>query len=442
MHCSLIAKARGRTKTSANKIRRAESTIITLVMWVFLLLESGAASGSNKQAKWGVTVDGLSVGLQLAQAERTEFHPGEVVQLTVEFKAKRVLLVPHAVLWQYSELHVVGPNAREYIWDPGEIHKVDAKIKIDAEDWVKWNDFDERPHTEDLRLAKGSTIWVDAKTNQTTPFSLVEPGKYRAWMECSVVAAGRPPKNAWQGSAKSGEVTWKMSDLPVEHRRLDLTNEQQHLVASWLKLAKVKKDEAENEGLADKLVDITKSKEADALPILRARSGTLRDGEVGIDGPYLKGLAEYFLDVNNGNLGKGQGLPRMSSSEEIGQVLLYLLRHPDDAQIHQRATAMLTRLCRVAATDKGPEELHSIAPYAWAGLLQLGELKEGVTPAEAKQILGPPAQEDKDLITGECSLLPGHVNRMPAQLLGTLKDEKVTHWEIKWPLGRLPYAIP
>jgi hypothetical protein len=240
---------------------------------------------------------------------------------------------------------------------------------------------------------------------------------------------------------------------------LDLTIEQQRVVASWLKLAKVKSGEAllnarvsrtlreqvmlaENEGLAEKLLDITTSKEADALPILLARSGTLHDGEVGIDGQYLKGLAEYFLDVNNGNLGKGQGQPRVNLSEEIGQVLLYLLRHPDDAQNHQRATAMLTRLCRVAATDKGPEELHSIAPYAWAGLLQLGELKDGVTPAEAKLILGPSAQEDKDLITWECSLLPGHVNPSPPALLGTLKDGKVTHWEIKWPLGRLPYIMP
>jgi hypothetical protein len=199
---------------------------------------------------------------------------------------------------------------------------------------------------------------------------------------------------------------------------------------------------AENEGLAEKLVDITKSKEADALPILRARSGTLRDGEVGIDGPYLKGLADHSLDVINGNLGKGQGQSRMSLSEEIGQVLLYSLRHADDAQIHQRVTAMLTRLCRLAAADKGPEELRSIAAYAWAGLLQLGELKEGVTPGEAKQIFGPPAQEDKELITWECPLLPGHVNPLPAALLGTLKNGKVTHWEIKWPLGRLPYIMP
>ena len=166
---------------------------------------------------------------------------------------------------------------------------------------------------------------------------------------------------------------------------------------------------------------------------------------MGIDGPYLKGLAEHSLDVINGNLGIGQGQPRVSLSEEIGQVLLYLLRHPDDAQIHRRAAAMLTRLCQLAAAGGGPKALNSstsIAAYAWDGLAQLGELKEGVTPAEAKQIFGPPAREDKDLITWECPLLPGHVNEMPALLLGTLKDGKVTHWEIKWPLGRLPYAIP
>jgi hypothetical protein len=414
------------------------------------------ALGSDNHAQWGERVDGLSVGLQLAQAERTEFHPGEVVRLTVAFKAERAMRVPHAALWQYSELHIVGPNAREYIWDPGELHKDDVGRKIDAEDWVKWNDFDERPHTEELRLAKGSTIWVDAKTNQTTPFSRIEPGKYRAWTECSIAAAGAPPELAWQGTAKSGEVTWNMSDLPAEHRGLDLTIELQHLVASWLKLAKVKSGEAllnepvsrmlreqvmlaENEGLAEKLLDITASKEADALPILLARSGTLSDGQMGIDCPYLKGLAEYFLDDTNENLGKGRERPRISSSEEIGQVLLYLLRHPDDAQIHQSATAVLTRLCRLAAADKGPEELHSIAVYAWVGLSQLGELKEGVTPGEAKRICGPPAQDDKDLITWECPLLPGHVNQSPALLLGTLKDGKVTHWEIKWPLGSLPY---
>jgi hypothetical protein len=455
-----VAMMPDKQKRLANKRLQSELTIIVWIMWILLLHLQAASAGDRTQ--WGNAVGGLTVELRVAPAERTEFHPGEVVRLTVEFKTKRPVLVPHAVLWQYSELHVVGPNAREHIWDPGEIHKHDVGRKIDADDWVKWKNSDERPHTEELRLAKGSTIWVDAKTNQTTPFSLVEPGKYRAWMECCIAAAGTPPKLAWQGTAKSGEVTWNMSNLPVEQRRTDLTNEQQRVVASWLALAKLKKGEillnepasrrlreqvmlADNEGLAEKLVDITKSKEADALPILRARSGMLRDGQVGIDGPYLKGLAEHSLDIMNENLGKRQGQPRVNLSVEIGQVLLYLWRHPDDAQIHQRAAVMLTRLCQLAAAGGGPKASNSstsIAAYAWAGLLQLGELKEGVTPAEARQTLGPPAQEDRDLITWECPLLPGHVNEMPALLRGKLNDGKVTHWEIKWPLGRLPFFVP
>src|SRR5690348_2464138 len=137
MHCLLVTMARVLKKLSANRICRADSTIILVILRILLLLDSRAASGSDKQTQWGVPVDGLRVGLQLAQAERTEFHPGDVVRLSVEFKANRAMLVPHAVLWQYSELHVLAPNAREYIWDPSEIHKDAVKLRIDAEDWVK-----------------------------------------------------------------------------------------------------------------------------------------------------------------------------------------------------------------------------------------------------------------------------------------------------------------
>jgi hypothetical protein len=465
-----------------------------------LLASTRVIAADYADTHWGTPVDGLKAGVRLEPIKRTEYHPGEVLKLVLEFDVElgHRPRVPMAALWQFADVHIVGSTGREFAWNPGGIHFKDAETKIDSDDWERYSDRDEEPYTAEIRLAKSNTNWVDVKTGQVAPFSLVPPGNYKAWIECTVVAGKNPPRDAWQGSIKSGEVTYTMAELPVEKRHNAVTTEQQNQLNAWTALLKVKTSEAsgepmtsiltqevtlaENEGLAQKLVEITKSGQADALPILLARVGNLNNGQTGIDGPYLKQLAEYILEVDkqNENQKAEAGKPRFSAT--FDPVILYLRDHPDDSDIHRKAVGALSHLARSRSSPARWTSFWAPVPYAWAGLQELGELKSGMTRQQAEELLGPP----DDLLAGQfrfgnglggggfggggfggsggaqaaaagktpenptelqwtAPMLPGHENPLPVVLKSQLKDGKTTAWKIHWPgefHGKTPYGMP
>ncbi|HTQ38748.1 MAG TPA: hypothetical protein VMJ32_06955 [Pirellulales bacterium] len=474
--------------------RRATACAALLV-----LASTRVIAADYNDTHWGAPVDGLKAGVRLDPIDRTEYHPGEVLNLVMEFDAElnHPFRVPMAALCEYATVHVVGPDGRECIWDPGGTDREDAGIKIEADEWEPYNDADEEPYTAPIRLAAGKQIWIDAKTDRTVPFSLIVPGTYHAWIECKIVAGKNPPKHAWQGTVKSGEVVWTMAELPVEQRHNEVTDEQQHELDAWLALAKLKNQElgkpltaaltqevllAENEGLAQKLVEITKSGQADAMPILLARAGDINDGHAGIDGPYLKQLAEYILEIGEKSDNQKAETDKPRSSARFDPVMLYLRYHPDDADIHRRAVAVLSHLARSRSSPAGWTSFWAAVPYAWAGLQELGELKPGMTRQQAEDLLGPPddlstgfrfgngiggggfggggnspaaAQakasaaanlaKNPDELQWTAAMLPGHENPTPAVLKAELKDGKTRAWKIHWPgefRGKNPYDMP
>jgi hypothetical protein len=462
-----------------------------------LLAGANAKPADYNDTHWGTTVDGLKAGVRLEPIERMEYHPGEVLKLVIEFDVElnHRLKVPKAALWQYSDVHIVEPNGQEFAWNLGGIHFQDHEIKIDSGDWEQYTDRDEEPYTVEIRLAKNNSDWIDVKTGRIAPFSLIASGSYKAWIECSVVAGKNPPRNAWQGTIKSGEVSYTVAELPLEKRRNIVTMEQQNKIDAWRALLKVKTPEApgepltsmlkqevlytENEGLAQKLVEIAKSGQTAALPILLARSGSIKDGQAGIDGPYLNELAQYILEVEkqNENSKSEADNPRLSSS--FDPVILYLRYHPDDSNIHRQAVAALSNLARSGRAVGGWHSLWAPVPYAWAALQELGELKTGMTRQQAEGLLGPPddlstgqfrfggglgggggggfqaarakddaaqkTQENPAELQWTAPLRPGFENPLPVVLKAEFKDGKTTGWKIHWPgeyHGKNPFGMP
>src|SRR4051812_46004580 len=129
----------------------------------------------------------------------------------------------------------------------------------------------------------------------------------------SVLFRLKNPKQAWQGSGKKNNDNLIITSLPDNKRRIELTFQQKRTLEGWLAQVTPSaidtsvREQAvnelrrqliltENEGLAEKLAAITKARQADGLPLLMARSGSLRDGQVGIDGPYHKIMVDYILD--------------------------------------------------------------------------------------------------------------------------------------------------
>jgi hypothetical protein len=470
---------------------KAFSGFFVAVAALFALTCVPVDAADYADTHWGVSVDGLKAGVRLDPIDRTEYHPGEVLNLVMEFDVElnHPLRVPLAALCEYTAVHVVGPDGREYIWDRGGTHHEDAAMKIDADDWEPFNDADEQPYTEKIRLAAGKQIWIEAKTDRTIPFSLIVPGTYRAWTDCKIVARKNPPKHAWQGTVKSGEVMWTMTELPVERRRNEVIDEQQRELDAWLALAKLKNEElgkpltialtqevllAENEGLAQKLVEIAKSGHAEAMSILLARTGDINDGQTGIDGPYLKQLAEYILEVDEKSDHQNVEADKSRSSASFDPVMLYLGYHPDDSDIHQKAVSALSDMARSKDSHTGRTSFWASVPYAWAALQKLGELKTGMTRQQAEDLLGPPKQipaeqygfgggggggfgpmqakpasattsENPDKLQWRSALQPGAENPGSTMVEAQFKDGKTTAWKIYWPgefRGKTPYGMP
>jgi hypothetical protein len=488
-----------------------KATISTAIPWkakVFYWISVGAAlllTGSRviaadyNDAFWGTAVDGLKAGVRLEPIERTEYHPGEVLKLVIQFDVEldHRIRVPMEALWQYSDVHIVGPTGQEFAWNPGGIHFKDTQFKVDSDGWKKYTDTDKEPYTAEIRLANSNAHWVDVKTGLPAPCPLNAPGNYKAWIECTVVAGKNPPRNAWKGSVKSGEVTYTVAELPVEKRQNVVTTEQQNQINAWLALLKVKTNEAsgepmtniltqevsytENEGLAQKLVEITKSDQADALPILLARTGNINNGGGGIDGPYLKQLAQYILEIDKQNENQKAEGDKRRLSAIFDPVILYLRYHSDDWDIQRQAVESLSHLARSKNSPARWTSFWAPVPYAWAALQELGELKTEMTRQQAEDLLGPPddllaqqfrfgngtgrgggaigtealaaakaaatakTPENPTELQWTAPMRPGSENPLAVILKAELKGGKITAWKIHWPgefHSKIPYGMP
>ncbi len=407
-------------------MRLAKAAIFLAVV----LLPCAIAPAADEGVLWGPASGGISIGIKIEPAGRTEWHPGEAMRVIQYFRAKKpnIRVSPFGLVVS-TKLHVVGPDGREVIWEP--IKRASrAPGGKSASSYVKFDS--EGPYSVELRLSEGKEIWTDAKTGERTGVSLRQPGTYKIWTQCEVAANANAPRSAWEGKATSLEFSWTVTDLPEEKRPAEMTAEQKRLVDDWLAGADVSDPLrtsiglTENEALAGRLMNIVLDHSKSSTPaykFLTGRVGTDHDGEAGIDGPYLQHLAEWIVAVNEG---KVQDRSAMSFLGAMQYAVVYLRFHPENLTLRERAVTVLKQWSRAPASDseKGP-----VKTLAWHALRELGVLKDGMSKEQAVEILGGPQSAEGESITWTVTN-PRLENPVLGRLDATIKDGKVRRWEM------------
>lgn len=398
------------------------SRLIAITATIFLAVSTaGPSPAIAEPMQWGDPVSGVRLGIAIKPTGDSEFHPGEFVRLSVKVQPERKILLPGDIAYNleyYTVVHVVTPDGHEAVWDPGFGMAVQGNLHH-AQDWYKTADT--ASASSRLRLARGRAPWFDSTKDQPE-LSLRKSGKYRMWLEFRVSPDPKAPRGAWQHTAKSGEVEWHVAELPPADRLLTMTDEQKQLVEKWL-ASKHQLDLdmekrmnnplvkqillAKNEGLAAKLLDVLKHDDSfdhmsDAWYMLCVRAGSTDDGDLGIDGPYLKELALWELDLVGGKLHWASpgtqkkdiataqwnvlsSLQAMHGGGLVEQVLVYLTFHPEDRLVLDR----LIKQCSLGGALGG-------SVTAWQVLIKLDMLKKGITLADAVKLLGTPSRENSD----------------------------------------------
>jgi hypothetical protein len=404
-----------------------------LAMIAFLLSQAAAAPASAPvdATLWGEAVDGTSVGIAIEPAGRNEWHPGEIVRIIQSFRARKNARVPAFGLVTRTTIHLLTPEGKEVVWSPMKLRERREAATQRAQSWVPWKA--EGPYPLELRLSEGAEVWTDAKTGQAMDVSLRKPGTYKVFAVCEVDAGPTAPKGTWRGRAHSGVVNLVVNELPPGKRSGEMTAGQKQLVDAWVAGKEVGEELrrevilSENEGLARRLVELLKTQKPKratlTYKIISQRVGTQQDGDAGIDGPYLKDLAAWVVDVNEG---KVSGRERLSLLGAVQHAIVYLEFHPEDTAMRQRVVTLLTEWCHLPRTQ-GAAEANPAQTGAWRGLMTLGELKEGMTTQRVIELLGKPDEESADLLAWVVTN-PQLANPVLGKLEAAIKEGKVTTW--------------
>jgi hypothetical protein len=396
-------------------MKRTRWTAVVVTVLSALIAVSVAPAVAEPM-QWGDPADGVRLGVAIEPAGQSEFHAGEMVRLSVKLKPDWKMLLPADInnnLDYYCVVHVVTPDGHESVWDPA----FGSAAQGDAHHAQQWSKFAETISASPrLRLARDRKPWFDAAKDQPE-LSLRAVGKYRLWLEFRVSADAETPRHAWHSTAKSGVVEWHVSDLPADKRQLTMTDEQKRLVNRWLSgkhtvdvdYEKRMNDSpvkqillAKNEGLADKFLQVMIEEKSvqhalDAWYMLSIRAGSTDDGDLGIDGPYSKKLAQWELDLVEGKLRWPSAAPKATYKDAlwsvqglrggslIEQVLVYLTFHPEDRKIHDR----VVKQCTLGGNLSGNA-------ISFKVLTKFGVLKKGTTLAEAVAVLGTPSRQMDD----------------------------------------------
>jgi hypothetical protein len=434
---------------------------------LLFLGDFSAATAADDPAHWGDAVNGLRLGIDIGRSVRTEFHPGEVVQITVEVKPQRAIRLPKTPdVDQFIEIHVRTPDGRESIWAstyPSESKAEPRRIR-------EWNDKlsqGNSARTYELRLDESHNWLLDFRyyaPSQRQKLSLRAAGNYSVWAECNIEADSDAPKNGWRGHIKSGVINLQVREMSIEKRRLTLTDDQKRLIEALLAYKDHLPGESDevlpvterirkelmltsNEGLANRLFQLVKEDRSgilvkEALGLLNWRAGTIEDGEHGIDGPYLKDLAQWELDVSEG---KVPAPPSLGAAHEpyqgtVEHALLYLRFHPDEQKMRQQLIDLAQRSFKIVEhkDDERPNLFYSSiaysnrAPMAFRALYELEVLTEGMALEKAVEALGAPAKQLKETAEWHWKLQHSESPFNLGVLLARVRDGKLSGWYFYW----------
>ena len=202
---------------------------------------------------------------------------------------------------------------------------------------------------------------------------------------------------------------------------------------------------AENEGLAERLVDLCLQdapRDMDFLTMVMYRSCTTDPEQgmngalqLGIDGPYLKTAALAVIaafehppkDANHHRV--------FRSTYAVAIAIAYLRFHPEDKEAFDRLVGIAKRCAALPATPcdsrkpsngqqpaEQAEQPAMRSNVAWQILLELGVLHADMDVGEAIEILGrPSSRSDKSLIWYLGT--PRHVN---PGLSATVEGDRIT----------------
>jgi hypothetical protein len=431
------------------------NTIVLIIAALFSVVATAEeASKVEKEPPkteiWGQESGGFRIRLDSAQGQVTEFHPGESLKWIVvaqNVSGHELLLLQTA---KPDEFHVVTPSGKELVYDGavGAKHRKANVMVIDRnhsrilKPWPNGQrqimEFRYSWRLTDYGSERG---WFDAGGEESIAVSLRQLGTYRMWAEYEVRADKTAPANTWQGKVKSNIFEWKVTELPVDKRATEITQDQENDVQLWLRENKYDPSGGaaarlqaaivwtKNEGLALRLASVSmpENKASTALFFLSERAGSL--SEIGIDGPYLKETAVGLLS----RIERGESTEHLQGFR-IGQlVALYLHLHPEDKSTRDRAVSVAKQQCRVPGLLARPgvhgKPATTALPIAssWEILLEADALHAGMTTEEAIGALGEPTGKPAGWLVWQED--NGGARSMPLSLRAAVSDGKVTAWE-------------
>ncbi len=283
---------------------------------------AGAVKGpdevENHRLQLSVSASGDSPG------QGQDLHPGEILKVIVCLKnvSGKPLRVPTGN-FRYASLRVEMPDGKVFICDPYNTYDAakpqpwDIKTTQELEAGSAWVAADTRWRLTEI-AAYG---WIDAATGQRLErqqtINFRKPGVYRVSAEFRV---GMPVRHEgdgkddfWTGSLESAVSKFTVEELPVEKRLAEATEEQRR----WLTTVLTNGEGAaaamthlewavtqtKNEGLAKAMLAAARdpaNREHRGILLFwvttRACDPFAGRAALGIDGPYLKELAEAALE--------------------------------------------------------------------------------------------------------------------------------------------------
>ena len=387
------------------------------------------------ELKWGEAVNGLRGRLAISPEGGTRsYHPGEPFQFIASIKGvsgKSVRMTATAnEMRLHTSLHVRIPNGRVFP-SASRARVLLSQIPPDGSEFIC---------LFDGRLNASIKGWLGAQTLEPDDAaSFHQPGTYTFWFEYEVPSA-RP--SAWSGKLESNHITLIVSDLPPAQRLQVPTAAQLDELRIFLGPSKGEYPHpgtielvnamihTENEGLALYLMgqlDKNRAKRGQIFYLLAQRAA-------GIDGPYLRKLADWCVGILEHGNPPQSPLPGFDASV-TDPPLEYLHFHPEDVKLRQRIVAVAELSANIPRFfPKGPDGVY--LPRAPGGPLFLGfydsmkilfdqkALHDGMSVEEVTAILGRPSSQGPTEITWTYA---NGAERQP-RISADVKDGKLSHF--------------
>jgi len=440
-----------------------KQNLITNTAWLAVLLTLAAAPlAAEDKPNFGVQELGEpSNGLRaVLSVNRTSVAPGEVLEFSGYFwnvGAERLVLPYEPHQWPAGELHIRTPKGIVFVYAPKKRVLPEENFYAIPPGRV------DRLRDMRLRLNDSNAGWVARDNDAPGTLQLGGEGMYRIWFEYAIPVLPKAGEHGWSGKAISNILAISVQPMPIEKRTAkptpgqlqdlermisgepSVTNEEQTLRGMPYHRLREAMLLTENEGLAlemsKRVMDSWDHAGAKwfqncvAMLLERAGNGLSEEGP-GIDGPYLKALADGVLK----RLGQKDAVPTvgrgvLDASQMLPAVMAYARLNAQDKAFREKLVDVLQHSAKVSAWPQWqgmtpPDRKEDLPPVdlttAWRALQILGVLHDGTSVGDAIEILGRPTDQSDTGIRWYYNT-PRHVNPV---IFGEIKNGKVVSFTI------------